>query len=170
MKIRPAKEADAPGLGELGALLVALHHQFDADRFLAPTPGTPVSYGRFLVSQIGREEVLVLVAEDAGRVCGYVYAGMEGDDWMALRGPAGVIYDLVVDPTRRGEGLGRRLLEEALSFLEDQGAPRIVLSAADQNHAAQGLFAAVGFRRTMVEMTRQPRNHNAAGRAAADQR
>jgi ribosomal protein S18 acetylase RimI-like enzyme len=100
--------------------------------------------------------VLVLVAEGEKGVCGYIYAGMEGNDWMALRGPAGVVYDLVVEPPRRREGLGRRLLEEALSFLEKQGAPRFVLSTAQQNLGAQSLFETIGFRRTMIEMTRDP--------------
>lgn len=156
MDVRPARDTDAARLGELGAMLVELHHGFDADRFVAPTAETPQGYGRFLVSQIGREDVLVLVVEDAGGVWGYVYGAMEGPDWMALRGPAGVVYDLVVDPSRRREGLGRRLLSEALAFLEQRGAPRIVLSTAEQNGPAQSLFAAIGFRRTMIEMTREP--------------
>ena len=155
MNIRPARDTDAARLGELGAMLVAVHHGFDEARFVAPTPDTPQGYGRFLASQIGREDVLVLVAEDADGVWGYVYGAMEGADWMALRGPAGAVYDLVVDPARRREGLGRRLLHEALGFLEARGAPRIVLSTADQNGPAQALFAAMGFRRTMIEMTRE---------------
>ncbi len=155
MEIRPATAADATRLGELGAMLVELHHGFDADRFLAPTPETARGYGGYLVSQIGADGVLVLVAEDAEGVWGYVYGAMEGADWMALRGPAGVVYDLVVDPGRRRERLGRRLLDAALSALQQLGAPRIVLSTASQNEAAQRLFAASGFRRTMIEMTRE---------------
>jgi len=155
MEIRPATTADAARLGELGALLVELHHGFDAQRFLAPTPETARGYGLFLVSQIGRDGVLVLVAEDADGVWGYVYAGLEGADWMALRGPAGAVYDLVVDPARRRQGLGRRLLDAAISRLETLGAPRVVLSTAERNAEAQSLFAAAGFRRTMIEMTRE---------------
>lgn len=155
MNIRPAKADDAPRLGELGALLVALHHSFDADRFLAPTSQTAEGYGRYLVSEIDRDGVLILVAEDEHGIWGYVYGGLEGHDWMALRGPAGVIYDLVVDKSRRREGLGRRLLVEAMSGLEALGAPRLVLSTAQQNAAAQSLFAAMGFRPTMIEMTRE---------------
>jgi len=122
---------------------------------MAPERGTARGYGQYLASQIGREDVLVLVAADADGVWGYVYGAIEGADWMALRGPAGVIHDLVVDPARRREGLGRRLLDEALRFLEQRGAPRVVLSTAEQNAAAQSLFAASGFRRTMIEMTRE---------------
>jgi ribosomal protein S18 acetylase RimI-like enzyme len=83
-------------------------------------------------------------------VVGYAYAGIEGNDYMALRGPAGVLYDLVVDPTHRGKGIGRMLLDAILAELVAKGAPRVVLSSAERNAAAQRLFSSSGFRRTMV--------------------
>lgn len=153
--IRPARSADASALGRLGALLVRIHHEFDPDRFFATTPRTEASYAGYLASQLGRDDVLVLAAEAGGVVVGYSYSGIEGTDYMALRGPAGVVYDLVVDPTRRREGIGRMLMEATLAELETRGAPRIVLSTAARNETAQRLFAAVGFRRTMIEMTRE---------------
>lgn len=153
--VRSARSDDAPALGRLGALLVALHHEYDPDRFIAPGPGTERGYGNFLVSQLERKDVTVLVAEDRGAVLGYAYAGLEGNDWMVLRGPAGVIYDLVVDPERRQQGVGGTLLRATLEALAEQGAPRVLLSTATQNEAARRLFAAAGFRPTMLEMTRE---------------
>jgi ribosomal protein S18 acetylase RimI-like enzyme len=97
----------------------------------------------------------VLVAERDGEVLGYTYAGVEGTDYMALRGPAGVVYDVVVDPAQRRNGVGRMLLDAALEALKARGAPRAVLSTAEQNVAAQHLFDRAGFRRTMIEMTRE---------------
>jgi ribosomal protein S18 acetylase RimI-like enzyme len=97
----------------------------------------------------------VLVAEEEGRVVGYTYAGVEGIDYMSLRGPAGILYDIIVDPEARGRGIGRRLLDATLAFLTSHGAPRVVLSTAEGNVAAQRLFASAGFRRTMIEMTRE---------------
>jgi RimJ/RimL family protein N-acetyltransferase len=47
------------------------------------------------------------------------------------------------------------LLNATLDALLDLGAPRVVLSTATQNEAAQRLFAAAGFRATMIEMTRE---------------
>ena len=94
-------------------------------------------------------------AELDGDVIGYTYAGVEGWDYMALRGPAGVLYDIVVDPARRSQGVGRQLLEATLALLAERGAPRVVLSTAEQNEPAQRLFASAGFRRTMIEMTRE---------------
>lgn len=154
--IRPATPADAPALGRLGALLVAVHHGFDPQRFISPGPGTERGYGEYLSSQINAPDMVVLVAEQDGEVVGYAYGGVEGVDWMALRGPAGALYDLVVDPAQRRRGVGRRLLDAAVAALMEKGAPRVVLSTADRNAGAQALFAEAGFRRTMVEMTFDP--------------
>jgi ribosomal protein S18 acetylase RimI-like enzyme len=99
--------------------------------------------------------VAVIVAEDKGDVVGYAYAAVEGYDYMALRGPAGVLHDIIVDPGHRGRGVGRLLLDAALEFLKLRGVPRVVLSTAERNEAAQRLFASMGFRRTMIEMTRE---------------
>jgi ribosomal protein S18 acetylase RimI-like enzyme len=74
---------------------------------------------------------------------------------MSLRGPAGILYDIVVDPAHRGQGIGRLLLDAALAALEARGAPRVLLSTAQGNEAAQRLFEHAGFRRTMIEMTRE---------------
>jgi ribosomal protein S18 acetylase RimI-like enzyme len=155
VSIRPATADDEAALGRLGALLVTVHHAFDPDRFIAPGPGTEPGYGRFLVSRLERDDAIVLVAEDGDAVLGYAYAGLEGADWMALRGPAGVLYDIIVDPARRREGVARALLKAVLEALAARGAPRVVLFSATQNAAAQRLFAAAGFRSTMIEMTRE---------------
>jgi ribosomal protein S18 acetylase RimI-like enzyme len=153
--IRPAVTGDEEELGRLGTLLVLEHHNFDSKRFLAPRPDTPSAYGKFLASQIGQPERLVLVAEREGAVVGYVFGGMESFDYMSLRGPAGVLYDLVVDPTHRRQGIGAALLKAAFADLKKRGAPRVLLFTAYKNQIAQSLFERCGFRRTMIEMTRE---------------
>src|ERR687885_477465 len=153
--IRPAAPADLPALGRLGALLVRTHHDLDPERFIAATPQTEHAYASFLGTQLDRPNVVVLVAERDGEVLGYTYAGVEGNDYMSLRGPAGVLYDIVVDPAHRGQGVGRMLLDATLAALKARGAPRVVLSTAERNESAQRLFARAGFRRTMIEMTRE---------------
>ncbi len=155
VSIRPAAPADVTAIGRLGALLVRMHHELDPDRFIAATPGTEHAYGSFLGTQLKEPSIVVLVAEREGEVVGYTYAGVEGTDYMSLRGPAGVLYDIVVDPAHRGQGVGRALLDAALDVLKAKGAPRVVLSTAEGNKTAQRLFARAGFRRTMIEMTRE---------------
>ena len=153
--IRPASTGDLRVLGRLGALLVRTHHDFDPERFIAATPRTAEGYGSFLGTQLDEPHIIVFVAERDGEVIGYTYAGLEGTDYMALRGPAGALYDIVVDPAHRGRGIGRMLLDATVAALEERGAPRVVLSTAERNEPAQRLFARAGFRRTMIEMTRE---------------
>ena len=162
MIVRPAQRADIPAIGRLGAQLVRLHHDFDPQRFIAATSGTEHGYASFLGTQLDDPDVIVLVAERDRQVLGYTYAGVEGVDYMSLRGPAGVLYDIVVDPAHRDQGIGRKLLDATLAALEGKGAPRVVLSTAERNETAHRLFEHAGFRRTMIEMTRE------LGNAAVD--
>jgi len=153
--IRPATLKDVGAIGRLGALLVREHHDFDPQRFIAATAQTEKRYGSFLGTQLEEPNIVILVAERDGKVIGYTYSGVEGIDYMSLRGPAGVIYDIVVDPDYRQQGVGRVLIDATLEALKGKGSPRVVLSTAERNAAAQRLFDRAGFRRTMIEMTRE---------------
>ena len=152
--IRPATQADLTAVGRLGALLVRVHHDFDPERFIPATPQTEQGYASFLRTQLDEPNVLILVAEQDGELLGYAYAGIEGIDYMSLRGPAGVLYDIVVGPAHRGGGVGRKLLDATVLAIKTRGVSQVVLSTAERNESAQRLFAHAGFRRTMVEMTR----------------
>jgi ribosomal protein S18 acetylase RimI-like enzyme len=153
--VRRATAADLPRIGRLGALLVQQHHDFDQGRFLAPSDRTAAEYASFIGTQLDDPDGAVFVAADDGAVVGYAYAVLAGYDFMALREPAGILQDLIVDPVHRGRGVGRLLLEATLAYLESRGAPRVVLSTAERNGPAQRFFASAGFRRTMIEMTRE---------------
>jgi ribosomal protein S18 acetylase RimI-like enzyme len=153
--VRRAAPADLALIGRLGALLIKVHYDFDPRRFLAAKPETSAGYAAFLSAQLEDPDKAVLVADDESDVVGYAYAAIEGYDYMALRGPAGVLHDIIVDPEHRGRGTGRLLLDAALGFFRSRGVPRVVLSTAERNEAAQRLFTSAGFRRTMIEMTRE---------------
>jgi ribosomal protein S18 acetylase RimI-like enzyme len=154
MTIRPATHADLPEIGRLGALLVEVHHDFDPRRFLAATDQTRAGYAGFLRSQLDLPNTAVLVADNDGTVVGYAYAAVEGYDYLSLRGPAGILHDIIVAPEHRGRDIGRRLVDAVIDYLKSRGVPRVVLSTAERNEGAQRLFASLGFRRTMIEMTR----------------
>lgn len=154
-RVRPATLTDLPRLGRLGALLVQAHHDFDAKRFLPSRERLPLDYERFLRGQLQDADAIVLVATENDDVIGYVYATIEGVDYMSLRGPAGVLQDIIVDPASRGAGAGSLLLKAILSALKAREVTQVVLMTAARNEAAQRLFAREGFRPTMVEMTRE---------------
>lgn len=157
LEIRPAEERDLPALGRLGAVMVSVHHGFDSDRFMSPDTDVEEGYAWFLGTQLAEPDAFVAVAERAGEVVGYVYATLEPQSWKELRGPAGFVDDLVVDERARGQGIATQLAETAAGWLESKGAPRVMLWTAQKNEPAQRLFERLGFRRTMVEMTRERR-------------
>lgn len=94
------------------------------------------------------------MAESNGAIEGYSYGTLEERDWNLLIDAHGAIHDVFVDDSARRHGVGRRLVSGMIEALESLGASRILLSTMVGNLAAQGLFATVGFRPTMLEMTR----------------
>jgi GNAT superfamily N-acetyltransferase len=153
--IRRATVADVAALGELGAQLMRTHYAFDNKRFMAPGDEPEDGYAWFLGTQLRDEDVAVFVAERAGDVVGYVYAGIEPLSWKELRDACGFIHDIVVHEHGRGTGVATQLMEAAVEWLAARGMPRVMLWTAAPNADAQRLFERLGFRRTMVEMTRE---------------
>lgn len=155
--IRPATPADRAALGRLGGMLLRAHYQFDDQRFMAPGDNPERGYASFLASQLEEADVVVYVAELTGtkEVVGYVYAGLEPQSWKELREAAGFIHDVAVSAEARRNGVASALMHAAIAWLKQQGAPRVVLWSAARNEGAQLLFEQLGFRRTMVEMTRE---------------
>ena len=129
------------------------HYAFDPQRFLAAGQGAARGYASFLGSVLDSPDACIFVADDAGDVAGYVYAALEPLSWKELRGPAGFIHDVAVREDVRRSGIATRLLEAAVAWLREHGAPRVLLWTAAPNAAAQALFRRLGFRDTMVEMT-----------------
>ena len=122
---------------------------------MMPGGDPEAGYAWFLGTQLKSEDVAVFVAERGGEVVGYCYAGIEPQSWKELREECGFIHDVAVNEAGRRMGVATALLEAAMAWLTGRNMPRVVLWTADRNESAQRLFAALGFRRTMIEMTRE---------------
>lgn len=155
IEIRSARESDLAALGRLGASLIHAHFAFDAQRFMAPPSEPESGYAWFLSTQLREPGVCILVAAAADDVVGYVYAALEPHSWKELREPAGFIHDIAVAEAHRNRGIGSLLVTGASDWLRRRGAPRVLLWTAERNTAARQLFTRLGFRTTMVEMTRE---------------
>jgi GNAT superfamily N-acetyltransferase len=154
LRVRPATRADLSTLGRLGAHLMRVHYEFDRRRFVAPGANSEGGYAHFLGSQLDADDATVLVAERAGTVVGYVYAGIEPFSWKELREAAGFVHDVVVDAAERRSGVAGALMDAAITWVRAQGVKSVMLWTAAPNEGAQRLFERLGFRRTMIEMTR----------------
>jgi len=154
--IRAMTAFDVPAASRLASKLVALHYALDPQRFIH-LPNPEAGYGRYLGGELKNPRVVLLVAEQTAdqAVVGYSYARLEDRDYNELLDACGKLHDVFVDEIARGRGLGEKLVREAIRRLAEKGAPRVVLSTASQNEPAQRLFKRLGFRTTMLEMTRE---------------
>ena len=130
--IRPAGTDDADAVGRL---LHAFNQEFDE-----PTPGP-----RALAARIGQ-------LLDAGDTV--VLLGGDGPDGLAVlrfrtaiwsEGQECCLAELYVDPPRRGQGLGRAVMEAALSLARDRGADTMDIGVDEPDLAARRLYESLGF-------------------------
>ena len=81
----------------------------------------------------------VIVADADGRLVGTVIAGW--DHWR------GNIYRLAVVPAHRRQGLGKRLVDEALRRLQAAGAARLSAVVVEDDEDAVAFWTALGWHR-----------------------
>lgn len=80
---------------------------------------------------------LFLVAVDGSEIVGSVMAGYDGH--------RGWLYYLASSPDRRGEGIGRRLVERAEELLIDLGCPKVQLMVRTENVEVHDFYSSLGF-------------------------
>jgi ribosomal protein S18 acetylase RimI-like enzyme len=60
------------------------------------------------------------------------------------------VYYLAVAEHRRGQGLGRTMMQAAEDWVRERGAPKLQLMVRDTNAAAAGFYEALGYSREPV--------------------
>ena len=85
----------------------------------------------------------VIVARLGDRVVGFADVG-PSDDCTAEPG-TGHVYSLHVDPERHRQGVGRRLLDEAMRRFAVTGAPTVTLWVVADNHPARCFYEQLGW-------------------------
>ena len=151
LTVRRAGPDDASAIAKLALMLFAQHREYDPERFadLGNLAGAERYYG----SRTTAEEAIVLVAEIAGEVIGFVYAEFEEINYAELLESAVWIHDLFVKETERRTGAGKALIEATAEAAKQMGADKLVLTVAAKNEFGRSFFKGRGFRETMVEMT-----------------
>lgn len=93
--------------------------------------------GEFVAKRDARREAAWIAEIDGERV-GCVLCVKKNPTTAQLR-------LLLVEPTARGHGIGRKLVDECVCFARDTGYKRIVLWTNDVLHAARRIYEAAGF-------------------------
>jgi GNAT superfamily N-acetyltransferase len=140
VRVRPASEADLPGLVELLQVLFAIETDFQLD---------PERQRRGLQAMLSEpERRRVLVAEGDGAVVGMatgqlIISTAEG-------GAACLVEDLVVAADWRGHGLGGWLVDEVARWARGRGATRLQLVTDRENEGALRFYDGRGWLRTRL--------------------
>ncbi len=91
----------------------------------------------------------VLVAEDSLGVCGFIWLVIEVDYSGRRRGEVNAIY---VAKRVRGQGVGRKLMEEGEELLRSYGCQSVMLMVTANNEVAHGLYQSMGYEVTRFQM------------------
>ncbi|MCX7627817.1 MAG: GNAT family N-acetyltransferase [Methylophilaceae bacterium] len=144
-KIRTATSTDIPAMS---ALLDGL---FSIEQDFQPNGEKQMKALKMLLLQPDRACLLVACDHD-GDVIGMVSAQLVIST--AEGGPSAWIEDMVVRKEYRGQGIGRKLLEQALAWASKKGATRAQLLVDLDNEPALGYYRHLGWQETRLAARR----------------
>lgn len=101
---------------------------------------------RRAVTKFGVDRVALVVAEDGAGIAGFVLVTAPGTGGAGDPADAAYLSLLAVVPRAQGRGVGRELLEAAVTAAGRAGHPRVVLHALEDNAPAVRLYRGAGFR------------------------
>lgn len=129
------RRADAADAGRIGQLL----HDFNTE-FQEPTPG-PAALAERIRQLLAGGDTAVLVG--GADLAGLVVLRFRLSIW--TKGLECYLAELYVVPDRRGQGLGRELLEAAMELARSEGADYMDLGTSEDDAAARALYESLGF-------------------------
>ena len=130
--VRSAGLADAEAIGRL-------LHDFNSE-FDDPTPGPRVLAERIRELLTAGEISVHLTGDEP---CGLVLLRFRPSLWTDSLDC--YLEELYVAPGRRGQGLGRALMESAIDLARRKGAAHMDLGTAEDDLAARALYESLGF-------------------------
>jgi ribosomal protein S18 acetylase RimI-like enzyme len=131
----PIRQAGPGDADAAGRLLDAFNREFDE-----PTPG-PAALAARITQLTGAGDTVVLLGGDGPD--GLAVLRFRAAIWS--EGQECYLAELYVAPPRRGQGLGRALMEAALSLARDRGADTMDIGVDEPDHAARRLYESLGF-------------------------
>ena len=132
------------GLPDVGPCADLLFDLFRHDLEFSPDRDLQVRGLELIVTNPAVGTILVLEVE--GVVVGMV--SLLSSISTALGGKVAVLEDMVIEESRRGQGLGTKLLGEALAFAQEDGCLRVTLLTDHNKDEAIRFYGSFGFRKS----------------------
>ncbi|HEY4722675.1 MAG TPA: GNAT family N-acetyltransferase [Anaerolineae bacterium] len=134
LKIREAVEADLPSI-------LALYSEVGDAQVLPPDRAT-ATFERMKMYP----DYHVYVATIDGTIVG-TFALLIVDNLAHLGAPSGVVEDVVVSAERRGQGIGKQMMQFAMGRCRERGCYKMALSSNITREAAHRFYESLGFER-----------------------
>ena len=149
----PTRDSD-----QVKACIVELQ---EFERALEPSlprgEGMAEAYLRVLIERNAKHAGRILVAEVDGAVVGFaaVLGRVEPEAPDEEQAPHAYVSDLVVLSGHRGQGLGRRLLEQAEALARSAGTKSLQIGVLSRNESAARLYRDFGFGDFRIHLTKR---------------
>jgi GNAT superfamily N-acetyltransferase len=127
-----ATSQDAP-------LIAGMLHDFNTE-FSEPTPGTDVLSRRVLAFIESGAMTYLLGGSGPD---GFAQVSFRPSVWADE--PVGYLEELYVVPGRRGEGVGREIMNAVLGLARERGAAGMEVVTGEDDTAARSLYESLGF-------------------------
>ena len=122
-------------------VLYQSHHFEEVDRLwkvVFPSDPARNQAVNSIPMKLSLNDGLFFVAEDAdGRVIGTTMAGWDGH--------RGWLYNVAVDPSLQGSGVGKLLVEHAMEALRGLGCTKVNLQIREGNESVTRFYQSLGF-------------------------
>ncbi len=150
--IRPAIMSDSVAIGKLWEKLVAYHQSLDEDMPRATLEGASL-YARRIRDRMEDSHTRVFVAEEDGRIVGYVL-GVVVDllPEMFEHESGGFLADIFVEEAYRGRGIGSALVQALVGWFRENGLKHYEWHVAATNADALRFWEKVGGRHLQIRM------------------
>lgn len=159
VEIRRATIKDVKEILPVWGQLADFHSELDP--LFTPSQQWPREYGAYLRTLISRDDALAVVARDGTEVVGYAVGRVTTLPPFFEHRYRGYIHDVFVTPPHRRRGIGRRLVDEILRWLQRRDVSLVELTVAVNNDAIP-FWERLGFRVYMHQMKRTLREPDSA--------
>lgn len=145
--IRTASDRDVRGVVALAYELLLFHGRLGADwvRPVGSLGEFSDAWESYLIRFLSSSISLVLVAERDGALVGYLMATQHERPPIMVGPPDLMICELAVAESLRGQGVGRRLLDEAEAWGQAEGTGYLRLHVYEANVGAIRFYEREGF-------------------------
>jgi ribosomal protein S18 acetylase RimI-like enzyme len=144
--VRELAAKDRKSWAKCFSVLQSIEASLEPDR-LQPSVTLENNYWDYLHSQCAQKRGRIFVAMADTEVCGFVAGWIDEDaaNLITTLHRFGYISDISIAPDFRGQGIGRKLMNEIEAYLKEQGVTVVKVGVLAKNSGAHDFYSECGY-------------------------